>query len=125
MIFIKTDQPISQHSHIDQQTLQWNQAVGQSLTIAHRRLDEKFIELYWQQSAPFRGNGALIQNNGTQAAKTYLHPWLEFVQSNADNLYQIGYEAGINADQSSMTSVARSGYANAVAGSAQGWIKSA
>ena len=36
-----------------------------------------------------------------------------------------GYDAGIMADQSSMTSVARWGYANAVAGGAQGWIKSA
>ena len=40
----------------------------QPLTIPHRRLGEKFIELYWQQSAPFRGDGILIQNNGTQAA---------------------------------------------------------
>jgi len=31
-------------------------------------LGEKFIELYWQQSAPFREGGVLIQNNGVQAA---------------------------------------------------------
>ena len=61
----------------------------------------------------------------TLAAKAHLHRWLEFVQSNADNLSQIGYEAGILADEESMTSVARWGYANAVAGGAQGWIKSA
>ena len=61
----------------------------------------------------------------TLAAKTHLHRWLEFAQSNADNLSQIGYDAGILADEESMTSVARWGYANAVAGGAQGWIKSA
>jgi hypothetical protein len=32
----------------------------QPLTIPHRRLGAKFIGLYWQQSAPFRGNGVLI-----------------------------------------------------------------
>lgn len=61
----------------------------------------------------------------TLAAKAHLHRWLEFVQSNSDNLSQIGYDAGIMADESSMNSVARWSYANAVAGSAQGWIKSA
>ena len=61
----------------------------------------------------------------TLAAKAHLHRWLEFVQSNADNLAQIGNEAGIMADEDSMDSVARWGYANAVAGGAQGWIKSA
>ena len=61
----------------------------------------------------------------TLAAKAHLHRWLEFVQSNADNLSQIGYDAGIMADESSMNSVARWGYSNAVAGGAQGWIKSA
>jgi hypothetical protein len=40
----------------------------QPLTITHRRLGEKFVELYWQQSAPFRHGGVLIQNNGVQAA---------------------------------------------------------
>ena len=38
------------------------------LTIPHRRLGEKFIDLYWQQAAPFRKGGVLIQNNGVQAA---------------------------------------------------------
>ena len=38
------------------------------LTIPHRSLGEKFIELYWQQSAPFKGEGVLIQNNASQAA---------------------------------------------------------
>ena len=38
------------------------------LTIPHRSLGEKFIELYWQQSAPFRDGSVLIQNNGVQAA---------------------------------------------------------
>ena len=61
----------------------------------------------------------------TLAAKAHLHRWLEFAQSNADNLSQIGYDAGIMADEGSMDSVARWGYTNAVAGGAQGWIKSA
>ena len=59
----------------------------------------------------------------TLAAKSHLHRWLEFVQSNADDLSQIGYDAGIMADEGSMDSVARWGYANAVAGGGQGWVK--
>jgi len=59
----------------------------------------------------------------TLAAKAHLHRWLEFVQSNADNLSQIGSQAGIMADERSMDSVARWGYANAVAGGGQGWVK--
>jgi len=59
----------------------------------------------------------------TLAAKEHLHRWLEFVQSNADNLAQIGYDAGIMADEGSMDSVAQWGYANAVAGGGQGWVK--
>jgi len=38
-------------------------------------------------------------------------------------LSQIGYDAGILANEESMASVARWGYVNAVAGGAQGWIK--
>jgi hypothetical protein len=57
------------------------------------------------------------------AAKAHLLRWLEFVQTNADNLSQIGYDAGIMADEGSMDSVARWGYANAVAGGGQGWVK--
>ena len=59
----------------------------------------------------------------TLAAKTHLHRWLEFVQFNADDLSQIGYDAGIMADEGSMDSVARWGYSNAVAGGGQGWVK--
>jgi len=59
------------------------------------------------------------------AAKQHLSNWLEFAQTNADNLSQIGYDAGIIADEDSMDSVARWGYANAVASGAQGWLKSA
>ena len=59
----------------------------------------------------------------TLAAKTHLHRWLEFVQFNADDLSQIGYDAGITADEGSMDSVARWGYSNAVAGGGQGWVK--
>ena len=61
----------------------------------------------------------------TLAARQHLSKWLEFVQSNADNLSQIGYDAGIIADEDSMDSVARWGYANAVASGAQGWLRSA
>ena len=59
----------------------------------------------------------------TLAAKAHLHRWLEFVQSNADDLSQIGDDAGIMADEGSMDSVARWGYANAVAGGGQVWVK--
>lgn len=59
----------------------------------------------------------------TLAAKAHLHRWLEFVQSNADKLSEIGYDAGIMADEGSMDSVARWGYSNAVAGGGQGWVK--
>ena len=45
----------------------------------------------------------------TLAAKQHLHKWLDFVQTNADNLSQIGFDAGIMADQDSMNSVARWG----------------
>ena len=41
---------------------------AQPLTIPHRRLGSKFVELYWQQAAPFRDGGVLVQNNGVQAA---------------------------------------------------------
>ena len=61
----------------------------------------------------------------TLAAKQHLHKWLDFVQTNADNLSQIGYDAGIMSDQGSMRSVARWGYASAVQGGSQAWIKTA
>jgi hypothetical protein len=51
-----------------------------------------------------------------------LHRWLEFVQSNADDQSQIGYEAGIMADEGCMDSVALRGYANAFADGGQGWV---
>lgn len=38
------------------------------LKISHRALGEKFIDLYWQQSAPFKNDAVLVQNNGTQAS---------------------------------------------------------
>jgi hypothetical protein len=45
----------------------------QPLAVPHRRLGEKFIELYWQQSSPYKtlksnDSGVLYQNHGTQAA---------------------------------------------------------
>ena len=61
----------------------------------------------------------------TLAAKQHLSKWLDFVQTNADNLAQIGHDAGIVADERSMHSVARWGYANAIASGAQGWVRSA
>jgi 5-methylcytosine-specific restriction endonuclease McrA len=69
--------------------------------------------------------GCNRSKSDTLAAKQHLSKWLEFVQTNADNLAQIGYEAGITADAGSMSSVARWGYANAVASGAQGWLRSA
>lgn len=47
---------------------------GEPLTLSHRQLAHKFIELYWQQSAPYSAgiqqpaSGLLSQNKGTQAA---------------------------------------------------------
>ena len=40
----------------------------QPLVIPHRSLGAKFVDLYWQQSAPYRNDALLIQNSGTQAA---------------------------------------------------------
>jgi 5-methylcytosine-specific restriction endonuclease McrA len=59
----------------------------------------------------------------TLAAKQHLSNWLDFIQSNTDNLQQIGKEAGIIADLPSTDAVARWGYANAVAGGSQAWVK--
>lgn len=61
----------------------------------------------------------------TLAAKQHVENWLEFVNKNTDNLSQIGYEAGIVSDLASTNSVARWGYANAVSGGSQAWIKTA
>ena len=60
----------------------------------------------------------------TLAAKQHLLNWLDFVQVNADDLSQIGQEAGVMADQVSMGAVARWGYANGAAGGALAWVKS-
>ncbi len=69
--------------------------------------------------------GCNRSKSDTLAAKQHLSKWLDFAQTNADNLAQIGHEAGIVADERSMHSVARWGYGNAVASGAQGWIRSA
>jgi hypothetical protein len=61
----------------------------------------------------------------TLAAKQHLRNWLDFVKANFDNLSQIGHDAGIIADQSSMNAVARWGYANGIAAGSQAWIKAA
>jgi len=68
--------------------------------------------------------GCNRSKSDTLAAKQHLSKWLEFVQTNADNIAQIGHDAGIVADEGSMHSVARWGYRNAVASGAQGWIRS-
>ena len=60
----------------------------------------------------------------TLAAKQHLHNWLEFLQTNSDDLCQIGYEAGIIADKTSTDAVARWGYANAIEAGSQAWVKS-
>jgi hypothetical protein len=69
--------------------------------------------------------GCNRSKSDTLAAKQHLTKWLEFVQTNADNLAQIGVEAGIVADGASMQSVVRWGYTNAVRAGARGWIRSA
>jgi len=69
--------------------------------------------------------GCNRSKSDTLAAKQHLSKWLAFVQTNADNLAQIGHDAGIVIDEASMHSVARWGYANAIASGAQGWVRSA
>ncbi len=59
----------------------------------------------------------------TLAAKRHLLNWVDFLRRNTDDLSQIGYEAGIMADHTSTEAVARWGYANAIHGGAQGWMK--
>ena len=39
-----------------------------ALTLTHRSIGLKFIQLYWQQAAPFTGHDVLAQNLGVQAA---------------------------------------------------------
>ncbi len=41
---------------------------NEPLNLPYRRVGLKFIQLYWQQAAPFTGDDVLIQNLGTQAA---------------------------------------------------------
>ena len=41
---------------------------NEALTLTHRSISLKFIQLYWQQSAPFSGHDVLVQNLGTQAS---------------------------------------------------------
>ena len=46
---------------------------GSELELMNRQIAERFIELYWQQSSPYKtskanDNGVLYQNHGTQAA---------------------------------------------------------
>lgn len=69
--------------------------------------------------------GCNRSKSDTLAAKQHLSKWLDFAQTNSDNLAQIGHDSGIKVDVGSMRSVARWGYANAVANGAQGWVRSA
>ena len=41
---------------------------NETLFLPHQSIGLKFIQLYWQQSAPFSGNDVLVQNLGTQAS---------------------------------------------------------
>lgn len=41
---------------------------NEPLKLPYRSIGLKFIQLYWQQAAPFTGGGVLVQNLGTQAA---------------------------------------------------------
>jgi 5-methylcytosine-specific restriction endonuclease McrA len=41
---------------------------NEPLKLPYRSIGLKFIQLYWQQAAPFTGDDVLIQNLGTQAA---------------------------------------------------------
>jgi len=67
----------------------------------------------------------LQKGRNTLAAKQHLFKWLEFIHTNSDNLSQIGFDAGILADQDSSNSVAKWGYNNANAGGSKAWVKSA
>ena len=58
------------------------------------------------------------------AAKGHLDKWLEYIYVNADNLSQIGDDAGILVDINSSNSIAKWGYTNALAGGSKAWIKS-
>lgn len=61
----------------------------------------------------------------TLAAKPHLQKWMEFVQTNNDNLAQIGYDAGINVDYQSTSAVAQWGYTNAASNGSHAWLRSA
>lgn len=67
--------------------------------------------------------GCNRSKSDTLAAKRHLQNWLEFVHVRSDDLQQIGNEAGITADIFTTNSVAKWGYANAISGGAQGWVK--
>lgn len=61
------------------------------LELSNRQIAERFIELYWQQAAPYKDSGSnestiLFQNNGTQAA--IIKAISEFRQQNNCNSSQ-------------------------------------
>jgi 5-methylcytosine-specific restriction endonuclease McrA len=60
----------------------------------------------------------------TLAALPHLERWLEFTTRHDDALNEIGKAAGRISDQSSCRAVARWGYANAMPGDGQAWLKS-
>ena len=41
---------------------------NEALVLPHQSIGLKFIQIYWQQSAPFSGHDVLVQNLGTQAS---------------------------------------------------------
>lgn len=41
---------------------------NETLVLPHQSIGLKFIQIYWQQSAPFSGHDVLVQNLGTQAS---------------------------------------------------------
>lgn len=57
------------------------------------------------------------------AARPHLEHWLEFISRRDDALREIGQAAGRIADPDACRAVARWGYSNAVASSAQAWLR--
>jgi len=56
------------------------------------------------------------------AAKQHLVRWLDFIDIHHNELSEIGFEAGINADAPTTLSVARWGFSNAMAFGARSWL---
>ena len=63
--------------------------------------------------------------SNTLAAKQHLVQWLEFIDNHDNDLKEIGFEAGINANATTTLAVARWSYSNAIGNGGQAWIKPA